>query len=331
MFRSHLSIFSSKTLDTKSFPKSFWLSVIVFFVCLVVIETASRILMGPIGQFSWAYWSPEAINKFEWYREISQKEKTPDILVIGDSTGARNFDPGAFSMVAGKTSYNLAWPANFPKALRATTYPLLEKGRPPETVILIQNPRGYTDSQRAIRFENSILSSQIAKQYSKNYLVSDYIYISRVYSARFLLVKYWVHHEAIVSEPDFLGFMPAIKGGKKTLEARIERQDETPVGSLSPERLNCFSQLAVILNQRNIQLIVVIPPVNADDVPPIFGDYIDWLKAQSQTLKFSLWDFSHADFLTDDHFFDKGHLNSSGAGLFSSELGKRYKNGSYIH
>jgi len=326
MSRFLSSIFNFKTLYLGSVPRNFWNTIGVVVSLLATAEIVSRILLIPVGNFAWAYWSLDAIDKFEWYRSMSENDKAPDVVAIGDSTGARGFDPRYFSKASEKTSYNLAWPANFPKALRATTHPLLQEGTPPDSIILIQSPGGYIDSQRAIRFENSILSSQIAKRYPKNDLVSDYVYLSRLYAARSLLKKSWIDHQKIVSEPKLSGFMPAGTGSKKIVKNPGETQKKgNKKKDFSQERLICFLQLAEITENRGIRLIVVLPPVNSGKTPVLYRKYLDWLHSKSPDYEFTIWDLSNPDFLRKKHFWDKNHLNELGAKLFSLELGKRYK------
>ncbi len=329
MSKSHSSIFSFDTVKIESFPKRFWYSILLCVICLAILETISRILLAPIGNFAWRYWAPEAIDKFEWYREISNNGNTPDVLVIGDSTAARNFDPASFFETTAKRSYNMAWPANFPRALRVTTYPLLQRGSPPHAVILIQNPGSYIDTPRIIRFENSILSSQIAKSYTQSYLISDFVYLARLYEARNLLKRHWIDNKKVVSEPAFLGFMPARGPGTKAVTAKKKETVNTyELVEFSLERLETFRELAALLKKREILLIVVIPPTNLSRIPPVFKKYKKWLQTQSLEFSFALWDYSSSDFLEAEHFYDKGHLNESGAHIFSSEIGRRYKKAS---
>ncbi|WP_286820617.1 hypothetical protein [Desulfobacter sp. UBA2225] len=197
---------------------------------------------------------------------------------------------------------------------------------PPNTLILIQNPRSYIDSQKVVRFENSILSSQIAKRYSKDRLVSDYVYLSRLYAARVLLKKYWINHERILSEPKMAGFMPAETGSKSKVENSEEEQmDVNETKDFSKERLECFLQLAEITENRGIHLIVVLPPINSGKTPVLYRKYLDWLQSEQSDYEFTIWDLSHPVFLKKKHFWDESHLNELGAKVFSLELGKRYK------
>jgi hypothetical protein len=156
--------------------------------------------LSPIGGFAWGYWSTDAINKFEWYRHLSQENLVPKVVAVGDSTGARNFYPKYFTDSAGVSSYNLAWPSNFPLAFHATTLPLMENDARPLHVLLFQIPFSFIDNAKIARFENSILSSPIAQKYIKKYLISDYIYLSRITKARLLLKRYWIDKKKIISE-----------------------------------------------------------------------------------------------------------------------------------
>ena len=321
-FRS--SIFSFNTLKLKSIPTNWFFSIFIFILIFIAIEIFSRILLFPLGEFSWGYWDAEAINKFEWYRHLASSNKVPEVVAVGDSTGARDFYPKYFSGNTGVSSYNLAWPANFPLAFNATTLPLLENGARPKYVLLFQSPSSFIDKERVIRFENSILSSPIAQRYTNKYLVSDYIYLSRIYRARFLIKKYWIDKAEIISQPKNLGLMALSGKENKQKQENYENREEINTSNLSFQRLQSFLTIAKTLKIRGINLVVILPPYH-NFIPETFEKYSYWLKSQAKTLNFLIWDYSNCDFLKDNHFWDPGHLNIDGAKIFSTEIGRRFK------
>src|SRR4051794_39576256 len=92
MFRS--SIFSSSTLrPLAGGPGAGTAKAAVLAILLVVgAEGAARVALAPIGAY-WEYWTPAAAGKFEVYREQVRRGAVPGLVVVGDSTGARDIDP----------------------------------------------------------------------------------------------------------------------------------------------------------------------------------------------------------------------------------------------
>lgn len=86
------SIFSSDTLKLASVPKTWFYSLLLSATIVLLCELAAQSLLEPTGRFP-DYWNREAAIKFEWYRRVVQAGQTPDVLIIGDSTAARNYVP----------------------------------------------------------------------------------------------------------------------------------------------------------------------------------------------------------------------------------------------
>ena len=331
MGKSRSSIFSFKTLDLSQIPGSFWYCLILTLIGILAIEGLCRIAMRPLGNYTWAYWDSNAMLKFEWFRELAEQGNPPDLIAMGDSTGARDFDPESFNRTAENIdAYNLTWPANFPLALEATTFPLLKEAKDcPETIFLLQSPKAYKDLDEVIRFEESILSSALVRRYQENYSLIDYIDMTRVYRSIPLLRKYWLEGKPVITPPPHLGFMPTEgpgnlpEEGKDSSPRQPSRDDLLP---FSPARRETLHSLCTIAQKRGIRLIVVLAPVYSNSLPETFLEHREWLNQKKKVWDFELWDYYQCDFLMREHFWDLYHLNPEGARLFSEELGRRINN-----
>lgn len=325
MSRRRSSIFSFNTLQTGSIPAAWVGSIVIALTVLLGLEIAARVLLAPLGNHVWGYWSDEAANKFEWYRQEATIGQGFDVVVIGDSTGARNFSPEAFdAALPGVRSYNLAWPANFPLAMQATTVPLLADSRPPEFLILLQNPEAYADQPRVIEFEAGILSSPVGKRGQHQLVTADHLYLARLYRARHLLARHLRGTGETVSRPAHSGFMPLIPKAEGSPRATSLPEITAPMPHTTLRRETVL-ELARLATDRGMSLIVVLPPVNETPPPEDFRIHKVWLDTVADPYGFSVWDLSAPAELEDHHFFDKLHLYKDGALLFSRLMGERFQ------
>ncbi|WP_169709421.1 hypothetical protein [Deferrisoma camini] len=326
MGRFRLSIFSFETLRLKAVPLEWWLSLALGSALLLGVEGAARYLMRPLGEYAWAYWDDQAMVKFEWFRAVASAGSPPEVLVIGDSTGARDFCPKAFTETSGGlTAFNLAWPANFPFALEATTLPFLRDNtlKAPRYVVLFQSPAAFVDSADVERFEAGILSSPIARLARGDVWPVDRVALARIYRCRHLLVRYWLRGEPPITSPTRDGFMPE-RGTGRTGQGNDKKPVEVP---LSKRRLDVVRKFAQVARERGTQLIVVVPPVRVRPVPSLFQKYRRWLENTAGSEMFRVIDCAELPELGEADYKDFIHLNERGAERFSAILGRVFADG----
>lgn len=337
MNRFLLFIFSSETLQWREIPRQFWMSLLLTAALLAAAEAGTRLALAPMGEYLWAYWDPEAGVKYESYRRAAAEGRAPGILCVGDSTAARGFDPRSFRRAAQarERAWNLAWPANFPRALRATTFPLLREApaaAAPRVVFLMQDPRGYLASATANRFEESILSSRLIRKYEGQTLVGDQFQIARWSAAAPLLLERWKEGDGFLAEPPNLGFMPlegvAAPAAAPASEGRGngEKADAAADFAFSEEKRRVIHEFLRLGRCRGFEVILVIPPTTVRPLPEFYAAHKDWLESLTRELGAGeLWDYSDSGFLSPGDFYNSTRLNREGAEKFSAELGRRYR------
>jgi hypothetical protein len=162
---SRSSICSFETLQLRDKrPKDIVATIVFVLLALLTTEFALRLGMAPLGS-SWTYWSLAAAAKYEYYQQVAL-HSAPELVVIGDSTAARDISPEVLKEKLGAkvTAYNLAWPSNYPGALPCTTFPLLSLPyHSPKVVIVSLHANGFTNSPKALRLEANITSSPYCK------------------------------------------------------------------------------------------------------------------------------------------------------------------------
>lgn len=321
------SIFSSKTVSTIGrAPRAFVLTIAMALLLFVIAEGMSRAIIGKVGR-RWEYWDKMAAIKFEDYRTQVSSNAGPDIVVIGDSTAARDLDPRSMSKdyLSGKDIYNLAWPANFPLAFRVTTLPLLrEPYQAPRIVIASFTPQSFTDNPRVDEFEQEILKSTYCQHLLGNYSFADKFFLPRLRSAMPFI------HDRLKPDEEFnelrknRGFMPSEAGVKDDRTADSATSDSQIVDS----RFDVLIELAELSQQRKFDLYILIPPVSPRLMAPtadIYQKYLARLQSAQNKYGFTIIDKRHTDFMTAEYFKDGIHLTRSGAELFSSTLPREFE------
>ena len=323
------SIFSFRTLDLESLPRGWLFSLVAAAAIIGAAEICARILANPIGDHVWAYWDQQAMHKFEWYRQRAVGDQALSVLVIGDSLGARNFDPVSFADSSGVNAdsvFNLAWPANFPRALDVNTLPLLERGRPPDTVFLFLSPWSFADLPSVVRFEQPVVAGIIGKRHRGEFVVADMLYLNRLYRIRHFLIDYWLRKKSFRPAPKLHGFMPVIPGPNDSLVAK-EFKVSPSVPEFTRERRSVVLRLVALSQERGFRVIAVVGPFAVTNTHPVVSAHLDWLESierQSRGM-FEVWDVRNSGAVNETDFMDDVHLWQVGAVKLSRWLGKRYK------
>jgi hypothetical protein len=335
MQNSPLSIFSFETLRLGARPAGLFAAPLIALALLLLAEGGARLLLANQDR-SWEYWDASAADKFEGYRREALAGAPPDVLVVGDSSAARDIDPGALlsGLPAGMRAYNLGWPANFPVAFRCTTLPLLAAGyAAPKLVVASLSVKSFVDDPRGLRLEEGVLSSYFCRRQNGELSLSDRIYLTRL--RHFLSFLFPLRPEEILAD----GFMPLREPKKAAGAARAPRepagrqpaaaaeaQTEEGALGLAPERLEVIYELGRLARARGFALIVVIPPrwglAAGSPLDRLTADYREALEEAAGELGFTVLDMSRAPFLSEEHFYDGGHLLAEGAAVFSKEIAK---------
>lgn len=307
-FRS--STFSFRTLDLSDIRGSGAWKAVALTVCLVGgAELVARRAVAPIGSY-WEYWTPQAAAKFEGYRAMLRTGRVPRLVIVGDSTAARDIDPAALGTHGNGDAYNLAWPANFPMAFQRSTLPLLQSGPTPHVVIVSFSPSAFTGTGQVKRFEASILSSAYADP--GQHRIARLSYLARLRAALPFRRSWWTGRG--LPRPALEGFMP------------LEGIDPAPAsgaddgGHFERARFSVVDELIATARARGFDVIVVIPPRldPSPDRQAVEEDYVRALRAK----RYPYVDFREAPFLQRVDFHDASHLNDVGARIYSKELGE---------
>jgi len=304
-------------------PRDWWATIGLLCLILASAEIGARVLLKPVGDNLWAYESTAQSRSFEWYRHLATSGSTPDIVAIGDSTGARNFDPATFGRAAAVDNvYSLARAGNFPRALRSDTLPLLDAGKAPEIVILMQWPGSLRDDPRVDQIEAGAVSPILEARMRGRVLITDYLYVTRLFPARAYLASYWLRGQELLSAPSGNGFSPFDRETDALPQTRVAGPpQETPV--FSEARRDVIRELVAMAQERNFTVVAVVGPFRVGTAYEVANRHLDWLLGlqANNCQNLVVADFRDMPELGKDQFRDNHHLFRDGAEVFSQRLG----------
>jgi len=332
------SIFSSDSVRGVRAPRAWVVSWVAALALVLAVEGVARVLLEPVGDHVWIYWDDESAAKFGWYREQIDAGETPPVLIIGDSTGAMNLDPLGFEKSGAPDVYVLACPANYPKALQINTLPLLERAPAPKVVIVSQSPWGFVNSRHVERHELTTTPTILLRHAKDEFVVTDHVYLSRLYPARQFLARHWLGGLPVIARPPHDGFegLPAPRDRIPYEQlAPIELRPGMPRSGFDRQRLAPLSQLRDLAVRKEFRMIVTVGPFRSDASDDEGFDELVALQREA-ILRLrdgapdhvELWDLTGLDLLDDDDFNDPTHLSLEAAFDLGRHLGQRLTPGS---
>ena len=302
------------------------LTIVLALLLFAIAESVSHTILRKVDR-RWEYWDKIAAVKFEDYRTRVSSNAGPDIVIIGDSTAARDLDPRSMAtdQLSGKDIYNLAWPANFPLAFRITTLPLLrEPYQAPRIVLASFTPGSFTDNPRVNEFEQEILKSTYCQHVWGNYSFADKFFLPRLRNAMPFILDSFKPNEEFNELRKNKGFMPS----EAVVEEYRTPDSDTRASQIVASRFDVLIELADLSRQRKFELYILIPPVSPAVAAPtadIYQKYLALLETAQEKYGFTILDKRHSDFLTDEYFTDGIHLTRAGAQFFSSTLPREFE------
>ena len=320
-FRS--STFSFETLRAVGMPAHWRASISLLIILLLSAELAARVLMAPLGEHLWAYSPTSSAASFEWYRHLATSGRTPDVVAIGDSTGARNFDPAAFAaQTQFEDVYSLARAGNFPLALRSNTIPLLEVGDPPIVVLLLQSAGSFRDDPRVGQIERGAMSPILDARRDGRPLVTDYLHLARLFPARSLLRTHWIDDEPLLKPSSNGSFSPFHLKDEQRMDTPVVESLPTMDVRFSEERRGVILELLEVARMREFPVIAVVGPQRGSSEDVVTDLHLRWLRglAAAGCGEFAVLDMRNAPYVESGEYKDNNHLYSKGAAKFSARL-----------
>lgn len=286
-------------------------------------ELAARAVVGPAVALL-DYWDVEAGQKYEHFLDLLRQGRSPGLVVVGDSTAARDLDPAILARELGVAGggYSLAWPANYPLAMTCTTLPLLEaKGFSPAVLVYSASPLSFVSSPEVARSEEGILSSPVCRRRLGPPSLLGGVYLPRVLPAWEQRESWWGRRD-LQAAPQLAGFMPldGISPGRPPMQGTAEGWEQVEV-AFEPRRLEVVWQLARRARSLGAALVVVVPPIaqRAPRIEAIRVRYCQELERRRRELGFIVLAYD-SDSVPLADYWDWFHLHRQGAEAFSARV-----------
>ena len=323
MKKSRLSIFSFDTLQ--GVQSNTFIAICVVMLLFAGLEVGCRLFVSDLTE-GWDYWSQAAASKYITYEHLLGEGTPPAVLTVGDSSADYGFSPVTFDSVLAETSYsyNLATLGNFPLSFDKTINDIIlseDNGTPLPTYLFVLFTRGgFEYSTIPRQTEQSVLQSALVKKNRGEVSVGYIVVMSRIWRSRIAIldfIRYGAH--PISSER---GYFSRIDGSDVNVVKPVTQRELL----LDPERLKVLERTLQLCDERDIQPIVIHPPVHSYEKHrwTDAAVYSEAVRSLSDTYGVPFWDYSE-DASYDNFMNDIVHLNPAGARLFSEALAHRFQ------
>jgi len=284
-------------------------------LALVLAAEAGARLLGAKPEA--AYGSPDAMLKWTYYRAAKAAGRPPDLLIIGDSTAAREVDPARLldCLPSGLTAYNLGHDANFPLALRVSTLPLLATGAVPRVVVASLSPTTLCFDNQPTAAEAALLRWPAFRQLSGDLGIADHL------GLRLLLpvLRARVFAREAESHMTRLGFQPLEVDPHGPIGPDAGRQR----GSVNPVRVAVVTDLGELARQRGFRLAVIVAPLPTQNSRAGAILCTAALRAAGDRLGFMVIDGAELATFEAPDYESGAHLLRPAAERYSRLLGRR--------
>lgn len=315
-------------------------SLVVCVLVLIGFELIARRLFANVF-YHVDHWDKNSASQFEHYRREAIVGRTPDVLIVGDSTGARGLDPEALAtnMPAGTKVYNLATPANFATAFRYSTLPLLKSPyAPPRLLVVSLSPFAFTNYDAVRELEDQILNSPRCRRERLTTDLTAYLYLPRSLH----LAELRSQNPDDSAEVALNGFHPldGFEGNQPVIVKHPIRSDvQVSLAWKQPEADSNLAKQGTYLNADRLRLVADVVNVAHDrgfgvvflspctlnlclygESSPEGNEYVREVLKFGNQPHVHVLDCADLPLLELEDYFDAAHLNRIGAKKFSTQI-----------
>jgi len=292
--------------------KHFLLKILVFSLAFFVFEKSFYVFL---------YISP-SLEKDKRLEMVINGNMNKDLIILGSSRGARNIIASQIEDSLNISAYNLSYPGsniNFNEFLLRS---LIKYNNKPKIVLL------------AIDAPSEFLPSEIMKfRLDRLYPLSKYNYINnemiqrgeKTFLSKILVLARLNKTNFDIRERTFSALDTIMSCGSMPISFQRENCDfifENGLNSYEfdaelPEKVKAFNNLQELCVNNNIQLYIVYSP-NFRKHNLTFEKRIEELSYP--TVSSIVYDTTNQIYKNKDYFYDKAHLKTNGAIIFTNEI-----------
>lgn len=298
---------------------------------LMIVVVADRLL-------AWAFDGvrPTDYRAFIETRRVFPEDSPPQILVLGDSHIADAYVPGIVEASTGWTSFNFAVYGSGPiEWYFLANDLLLRTQRPPQMVVIGTNPEMFFRVTSAGRYTPDLIKSTRLRVALLRHsgLDHDWFLLLESYRQRDLVPALVRHLRGLPGSAPVRLIRGSDAGYLRSVR-HMQSQDELPLSShpntINPTQIQAFRDLLALLVRRDIEVIVVDPPVLPTSIDATLesSKFVQFDRILSRSLgahgirRFDFRNSRLARTLDYHDFLNAHHVCASGAAFFSTALGE---------
>ena len=252
-----------------------------------------------------------------------------EIVVFGSSRGARNIIASEIEKETGYSAYNLSYPGSNIEFHEFAIRSLLKFNKIPKVILLsVDYPMAFLpDSVLNFRLDRlyplvkySYINNELIARGEKNLLMSHLFALSRMNKYIInLKQKKFMPKDTVYSD----GSMPI--SFQKPNENWDKAKTIKKYNSLKELKIKreAFQKIITMCKENNIRLILVSPPL-LDSMDSEFKARLKLLT--SNTIEILECDSQNPIYKDKNYYYDKTHLNTKGALIFTKEITLYLKN-----
>lgn len=246
-----------------------------------------------------------------------------EIVILGSSRGARNIIASEIEKKTHHSAYNLAYPGSDIEFHEFIVRALLKFNKPPKVILLsVDYPLAFlSDSVLNFRLDRlypvvryNYINEELVARGEKNIILSNVFVLHRINKANFnLKQKKFNLLDTLYADGSMpISFQkPDENWDTTTSFEKYDSKKELKV------KLKCFRKIIAMCQEKNIQLIIIQPPL----FDPMDGAFKERLKQLTENkIPFFVYNHQNPIYKNKDYYYDRTHLNTKGAKIFTDEL-----------
>jgi len=254
---------------------------------------------------------------FSRINDANKLEKI-DLLILGSSTAYRGYDTRIIDSVLRIKSFNLGSSGQTPIQTNYLLKKYLDKLNPTQIIYDAYPGVFFADGTES----TTDLIANDNLNINMLFLLQENFNIKTINELIFKIWEYFLGWDKDIKENEFKNSDFYVKGGGyvELIKNIRKKNDLTELGDINQKQLEYFHRNIALIKSKNIDLIIVVPPINTN-----LYRRIDKIISVSSIIDSSLILFDYnsvGEIITfrDELFYDSHHLNQKGVEIFNRVL-----------
>ena len=267
----------------------------------------------------WLYWNRTMASKVRFIKRQSDQGRTPDMLVLGDSSAAFNIVPKVLDEGYERRTFNLGSAGNFARSFDVVMRQyVLDELPDPDVYIVSFAGRGFLPE--SVGQSARILSSPIGQHLQGKRVWGDWLYLVRLHHILRLL-RDPEPTPTLFRNRGFEPYLVALKrrarrpGLAKRLPPppRLLIRPRPPAPDVEEDPMQPLRNLFQRAADRGIRVVMLSPPFEPEEgETPMHVDTVAAVSAE--------WGVPHLDYTDIDIHSHNYHLDVRGARIYTAQL-----------